>query len=68
MIGVGQLHLTTDFLQVKGRHSTLDGALRANIHKNRGLNRAMGALKNAAAGSSLLSNYFKHGQFSLLRS
>ena len=40
MIGVGQLDLTADCLQILRRERALDGRLRADIHKHRRLDRA----------------------------
>lgn len=60
MIGVGQLNLAAHILQVVGRHCALDGALGADVHKNRGLYRAVGAGKHAPPGSALGLDYFKH--------
>ena len=36
VVGVGQLDLAAHILQVVGRHRTLDGALGAHVHENRG--------------------------------
>ena len=52
MVGVGQLHLTADVLQIPGAESALDGPLGAYVHEHRGLDRAMGAGKHTTPGSS----------------
>ena len=47
MVGVGQLHLTADLLQIVGGHRPLDGPLGAHVHKDRGLDSAVGTGKIA---------------------
>ena len=41
VVGIGQLHLTTNIFQILGTEPTFDGGLRAYIHKHRRLYRAM---------------------------
>ena len=53
VVGVGQLYLTADLLQIVGRHRTLDGPLGAHVHEHRRLHRAVGAGKDTPAGLSL---------------
>ena len=60
VIGVGQLNLTADVLQVVGGYRPLDGPLGAYVHEHRGLGRAVRAGKHAPAGAALLLDYFKH--------
>ena len=60
VVGVGQLHLAADVLQVLGTEGALDGPLGAYIHKNRGLDRAVGAGKFAPAGLPLRFDHLKH--------
>ena len=45
VIGVGQLHLCADLLQILGRYCSLDCCCRSDIHKNRGLYHAMHGVK-----------------------
>ena len=60
VIGVGQLNLTAQFLQVKGGHRPLDSPLGAHIHKYRGLHRAVRAGKLPPPGRALGFDYSKH--------
>ena len=60
VVGVGQLYLTADLLQIVGRHRTLDGPLGAHVHEHRRLHRAVGAGKDTPAGLSLCFQDFKH--------
>ena len=60
MIGVGKLHLASDILQIFGAESALDGTLGAHVHKDRSLDRAVGAGKFAPAGLSFRFFQFKH--------
>ena len=53
MIGVGQLDLRADRFQISSRQRALDRSLRADVHKNRRLNRPMRAEKLPSAGSTL---------------
>ena len=62
MIGIGQLHLTADLLQVKGGYRALDGTLGADVHKYRGLHSAVWASKHAASGAALGFDHFKHNK------
>ena len=62
MVGVGQLHLASNILQIKGGQGPLDGPLGAYIHKNRRLYGAMGAGKDTPAGLTLGLDYFKHSK------
>ena len=60
MVGIGQLDLTADVLQIVGGHRPLDGPLGAHIHEHRGLGRTVRAGKHAPAGAALLLDHFKH--------
>ena len=60
MVGVAQLHLTTDILQILSAESALDGTLGAYIHKDRRLDRAMGAGKFAPASLAFLFQKLIH--------
>ena len=60
VIGVGELHLTADVLQILGAEGSFNGALGAHIHKNRRLDRAVGAGKHAPPGLALCFQQFKH--------
>jgi len=68
MVGVGQLHLTADLLQIVGGHRPLDGPLGAHVHKDRGLDSAVGTGKYAPAGVPLGLDHFKHKKTPLTRS
>ena len=62
VVGIGQLDLAADVLQIKGTEPTLDGRLGAHIHKHRRLYyAAMGTPKLAPPGISLFFNDLKHG-------
>ena len=50
VVGIRQLDLTAQFLQVVGRDRTLDGALGSHVHKHRRLDNAVGRCQNAPAG------------------
>ena len=50
VVGVGQLHLAADVLQILGTESAFDGPLGAYVHKYRGLHGAVGAGKFTPAG------------------
>ena len=65
MVGVGQLHLAPDVLQILGAQRALDGTLGADIHEHRRLYGAVGAGKFSPAGFALGFFQFKHGCFSL---
>ena len=60
VVGVGQLHLTADLLQVVGGHRPLDGPLGAHVHEHRGLDHPVGAGEHPPPGSPLLLQYLKH--------
>ena len=60
MIGVGQLDLTAQRLQVVGGDRPLDGPLGPDIHKNRGLGSSMGAGEHATPGPALRLQDLKH--------
>ena len=61
VIGIAQLDLAADFLQVVGGDAALDGRLGAYIHEHRGLDyAAMGTGELAAAGAALGFQYLKH--------
>jgi hypothetical protein len=60
MVGVGKFYLTSDILKVFCAQSALDGTLGAHIHKDRGLDSAVGAGKYASAGFALCFLQFKH--------
>ena len=49
MIGIGEFHLAADILKILGTQASLDGCLSSHIHKNGGLNRAVGAGELTAA-------------------
>ncbi len=51
MVGVGQLDLTAQRLQIEGVHRAFDGARRADVHKDRRLHQAVGGLELPAAGA-----------------
>ena len=52
MVGVAELHLAADVLQILSAERALDGTLGAHIHKHRGLDSAVGAGEFTAAGLS----------------
>lgn len=61
VVGVGELDLAADLLEVMGGDCALDGALRTNIHENRGLNYpAVGTGKLAAPGTAFGFDDFEH--------
>jgi hypothetical protein len=60
VVGIGKLHLASDIFQIFRAKRAFDGTLGAHIHKNRGLNRAVGAGKYASAGFALCFLQFKH--------
>ena len=68
MVGVGQLHLTADLLQIVGGHRPLMAPLGAHVHKDRGLDSAVGTGKYAPAGVPLGLDHFKHKKTPLTRS
>ena len=62
MIGVGQLDLAADVLEIKGAEPALDGRLGAHVHKHRCLHHAaVGAAELAPPGAALFFNDLKHG-------
>ena len=52
MIGVGQLDLTVQIVEIHGGDTALDGGTGAHIHENRRFNGAVYGLKPSAAGAS----------------
>ena len=65
VIGVRQLDLTADLLQVARRESALDRALRADVHEDRSLHCAVRRLQLTAPRAALFLFYqcvFSHGQ------
>ena len=60
VVGVGQLDLTAQRLQVVGGDRPLDGPLGPDIHKNRGLGSSMGAGEHATPGPALRLQDLKH--------
>ena len=52
VVSIAQLNLATNILQVFCAERTLDGALGANVHKDRSLNCSVGASKFTTAGLS----------------
>ncbi len=60
VVGVGQLDLTAQLLQIQGGHRPLDGSLSAHVHKHRGLGRAVGAGELPPAGLALGFRHLKH--------
>ena len=67
VVGVGQLHLAADLLQIQGGHRPLDGPLGAHIHEHRGLHRAVGAGEHPPPRLSFGLNQLKHGMLSYIR-
>ena len=66
MVGIAQLHLTADVLQILRTQGSLDGSLCADIHKNRCLHGAMGTGKYAATRLALCFLEFKHSLLLLI--
>ena len=66
MIGVGQLDLTADCLQILRRERALDGRLRADIHKHRRLDCTVRRCKRAAARMAVFANQLKHSLLAFL--
>ena len=62
VVGVGQLHLTANLLQIVGGHRPFDSPLGAHIHKHRGLDHPVGAGEGPPPGPPLLFQYFKHAK------
>ena len=60
VIGVGQLYLTADILQIFRAQGAFDGPLCAYIHKYRSLDSTMGAGKLTPAGLPFCFFQFKH--------
>ena len=61
MIGIRQLDLAAELLQVEGADAALDGGLRPDIHENRRLHHAaMGTLKLAPARAALCFDDLEH--------
>ena len=60
MVGIAQLHLAADIFQVLRTEGALNGTLGANVHKHRGLHRAVGAGKHTPPGLPLGFQQFKH--------
>ena len=60
MVGVGKLYLTADRLKIFRAQRALDGGLRANIHKDRGLDCAVGAGKFATTSLPFCFQKLKH--------
>ena len=54
MIGIGQLHLGLNLLQIGCGHGSLDSPHRPHIHKHRCLNGAVNGFQNGPLGPSLL--------------
>ena len=53
MIGVAQLHLGADLLQIRRTKGPFNGPLGTHVHKYRGLHRAVGAGKLPPPGQAL---------------
>lgn len=67
VIGVGQLDLAAQIVEVEGVHAALDGGLGAHVHEYRRLHcAAVGAAELTPPGPALFFNYFEHS-FSLNR-
>jgi len=66
MIGVGQLDLTADCLQILCRERALDRRLCADIHKHRRLDRTVRRCKRAAARMAVFANQLKHSLLAFL--
>ena len=62
VVGVGQLHLAADLLQIQGGYRPLDGPLGAHVHEHRRLHRAVGAGEHAPPGLPLCFQDFKHSK------
>ena len=62
VIGVGQLDLTADLFQIFGGQTALDGGLRADVHKDGGFHRPVGAGEAAAARAAVCLQQFKQGK------
>ena len=61
VVGVGELDLAADLLEVVGGDRPLDGPLGAHVHKDRGLDHAaVGAGKLAAPGAAFGFDDFEH--------
>ena len=64
MVGVGQLDLTAELLEVQRAHAALDRRLRADVHENRRLHlAAVGALEFAAPGLAFVFDDLEHSLF-----
>ena len=62
MIGVGQLDLASQLLQIEGIDAPLDGPLCSHVHEHRRLHlAAVGAPETAPTGGTLRFNDLKHG-------
>ena len=57
MIGVAELHLAFQVLQIVRGYRALDGAAGRDIHERRGFNRPVRRLKPPAAGRPYLCEY-----------
>ena len=68
VIGVGELDLAADLLQVQGGHRPLDGGQGAHVHKDRGLGGAVGAGEHPPPGPALGFQQGKQGGFLLFQS
>ena len=67
VIGVGELDLAADLLEVVGGDCTLDGPLGTHIHENRSLDdTAVGAGKLAAPGAAFGFDDFEHAKTPIL--
>ena len=60
VVGVGELDLCADALQILSAQRTLDRRLRADVHKDRRLDRAVRARKFPAPCRALLFEKFEH--------
>ena len=64
VVGVGQLDLTAELLEVQRAHAALDRRLRADVHENRRLHlAAVGTLEFAAPGLALVFDDLEHSLF-----
>ncbi len=54
MIGVAQLHLAVELLQIIGRDAALDGGGRAHVHKGGRLNGSVNRYEFCSPGAALL--------------
>ena len=60
MVGVGQLHLTANFLQIHGGHAPPDRRTGAHIHEHRRLYGTVYRLHHASAGMALFFQNLEH--------